>query len=1058
MVPPGWRSRTLRFQVVTLFSLSCLCSLLGSAAAAKQSEDARELVANAPIERELRAGGTHVYKVTLAAETYLRVSITAHDIELQSKLSGPDSSNDIGVVSFPAEHGLRVVSLVAGSPGSYRLEIRQAETAAKSGRYAVKIEDLHPATDQDKLRVAAERAESAAGILLYSSTAGQRQQGISKYEEALALWRSLGEHKREIRLLTALSTRYRSNGEVKTALEYHKQAIQMARTVGDRYQEANLMNGIGAIYMGLGENQNALDSYNLARQLSKNLSARYSEALAIHGIGLTLIELGEWQSALSYLAEALTTFSYLDDRNGESNTLNAIGHMHRILGNKQKGIESHERALAIARTSNSVDKEALSLGHLGNAYLELGDKHKALDLYEQSLKQCKVLGKLNCEGSSLKRIGDVAFLLGDTQRALESLKQAVDLYRSNRERASEAKALHSLAQVNYSLGHFDEARKQIESAVEIQESLRAKVISQQSREAIFTSAQGSFALYIDLLMQLHKRNPAAGHDRAALQASERARARSLLELLFESQADIREGVPKELLALERSLRQHVNAKAAARTTLLSDKRTQAQAALLDKEIAELTARYREVEVQIRQSSPRYAALTQPQPLTSTEIQHQLDDNTVMLEFALGEKQSWLWAVTRSSINSYKLPSGNEIESSARKVYELLTARQPRKGETEEKYQARIKQADGKFQIESANLSEVLLGQIADKLQREWKGKRLAIVALGALEYIPFAALPIPQRLETRNPESAISNPQSPQPLITEHEVVNLPSATALGAIRRETARDKRWEKTVAVLADPVFEVTDSRLLNATRNSANKNLEAGARSAGEFQRSAPVGESAASTQETDLERSLKSFALISERGGFSRLPFSREEADAISALAPKNSSMKATDFRANRSTATSGELSHYRIIHFATHGLLNSERPELSGLVLSLVDENGRAQDGFLLMHEIYNLNLPADVVVLSACQTALGKQIRGEGLVGLTRGFMYAGAQRVVASLWNVDDLATAQLMKRFYRGMLKEGLRPAAALRAAQLETLKQKRWSSPFFWAAFTIQGEWK
>ena len=176
------------------------------------------------------------------------------------------------------------------------------------------------------------------------------------------------------------------------------------------------------------------------------------------------------------------------------------------------------------------------------------------------------------------------------------------------------------------------------------------------------------------------------------------------------------------------------------------------------------------------------------------------------------------------------------------------------------------------------------------------------------------------------------------------------------------------------------------------------------------------------------------------------------------MAPSNSSLKATDFQATRKLAADGELSHYRIVHFATHGLLNSEHPELSGLVLSLVDETGKPQDGFLRMQEIYNLQLPADLIVLSACQTALGKEIKGEGLVGLTRGFMYAGAQRVVASLWQVDDLATAELMKRFYRGMLKEGLRPAQALRVAQLEMLKQKRWSSPFFWAAFFMQGEWR
>jgi len=168
-------------------------------------------------------------------------------------------------------------------------------------------------------------------------------------------------------------------------------------------------------------------------------------------------------------------------------------------------------------------------------------------------------------------------------------------------------------------------------------------------------------------------------------------------------------------------------------------------------------------------------------------------------------------------------------------------------------------------------------------------------------------------------------------------------------------------------------------------------------------------------------------------------------------------LKATGFQANRATATGPDLSRYRIIHFATHGLLNSEHPLLSGLVFSLVDENGKPQDGFLRMHEIYNLQLPAELVVLSACQTALGEEIKGEGLVGLARGFMHAGARRVVASLWQVDDMATAQLMGYFYRGMLKGNLRPAAALRAAQIELSRSPRWSSPYYWAGFVMQGEW-
>ncbi len=204
----------------------------------------------------------------------------------------------------------------------------------------------------------------------------------------------------------------------------------------------------------------------------------------------------------------------------------------------------------------------------------------------------------------------------------------------------------------------------------------------------------------------------------------------------------------------------------------------------------------------------------------------------------------------------------------------------------------------------------------------------------------------------------------------------------------------------------------------------------------------------------LTRSMQESGLLR----LDRLPASRREAEAIVALAAPGEGLAALDFRASRPTALSKEVSEARIIHFASHGLLNSRHPELSGIVLSLVDERGRAQDGFFQTRDIYELDLAAELVVLSACQTALGKDVRGEGLVGLSRGFMYAGAPRVVASLWRVPDRATAEFMTHFYRGVLRQGLSPAAALRAAQRALRREKLWSSPYYWAAFTLQGEWE
>jgi len=303
---------------------------------------------------------------------------------------------------------------------------------------------------------------------------------------------------------------------------------------------------------------------------------------------------------------------------------------------------------------------------------------------------------------------------------------------------------------------------------------------------------------------------------------------------------------------------------------------------------------------------------------------------------------------------------------------------------------------------------------------ELANKRLVFVADGALQYVPFAAL------------SLGSGPTSP-PLIFDHEIINLPSATAFAVQRQNLLNRKPAAKAVAVIADPVFSTNDARLRAQSQTKA--------------------------AAEAEVSRSIEHLP-ASAKGQLAipRLPFTRQEAEQILAVAPSGANLKALDFQANRSIATNGELSKYRYVHFATHGYLDTTRAGLSAIVLSLVDQAGNPQDGFLRAHDIYNLNLPAELVVLSACETGLGKDIRGEGLDGLTRGFMYAGARRVVVSLWNVNDKATAALMQRLYFAMLRSHKTPAAALRAAQIEMLRTRQWQSPYYWAAFVMQGEWK
>ena len=464
--------------------------------------------------------------------------------------------------------------------------------------------------------------------------------------------------------------------------------------------------------------------------------------------------------------------------------------------------------------------------------------------------------------------------------------------------------------------------------------------------------------------------------------------------------------------------------------LLSGKHTEAEVALLKKQTAELMTSYEEAEAQIRFNSPHYAAFTQPVPLSLKEVQQQLlDPDTVLLEFSLGEERSYLWAVTQTSFESFTLPPRQQIEAAARRVYELLTARnRTKKFEAAAERQRRIARSDSEYLSAAAALSEMVLAPVKERLG----SSRLLVVSDGALHYVPFAALPDPKRSEH-------------PPLMVNHEIINLPSALSLAVLRREIAGRRPAARTLAVLADPVFDKEDSRV----RTSRDGRIKAG-KAESQHEPSTP-------SFEGELMRSVREVDREGEGINIRRLQFTRHEANQIAALIPLSARLTALDFAASRKTATNPEMARYRYVHFATHGFLNSTHPELSGLVLSLVDETGANQDGFLRTYEVFNLKLPAEMVVLSGCRTGLGKEVRGEGLVGMTRGLMYAGAARVLVSLWDVSDEGSAELMTELYRQMLgREHLRPSAALRKAQIKIWKQKRWQSPYYWAAFVMQGE--
>jgi CHAT domain-containing protein/Tfp pilus assembly protein PilF len=774
---------------------------------------------------------------------------------------------------------------------------------------------------------------------------------------------------------------FNERGDLTQAERYCRRALEVEEVLEpDTYNVAEQNLNLGSIALTRNDLAAAEKYYRHAWKVLQELDA--TPAYIVNVLS-RLVEVALLQNDVTKAEDYLRQAPLASEPFYRSFVLIDLGDVARARRDFAKGQEYYVQALAVLEQFvPGTDYVATLLNKLGEVELEQGDLVRATEYYQRgrSLWEKLAPGSANY-AESLAGLAQIA----RRQQRPEAVAQFYD------------QALDALESQNNHLGGSDDVRS----------GFRARYADY-------------YKDYIGFLMDQKK-------PEKAFQVSERLRARTLLESL--PFVRIPRTVDQTLSQQERELRESLDAKFSRHAQLLNVIHSESQRAALDKEINDLLVQYKEIEGQIRTSDPAYAALTQPQPLTANQVQQELlDANTLLLEYSLGEEHSYVFLLSQTAISAYELPKRAEIEAAAGNVYDLLTfSRRSLHGESELLRKRRLTRADAKADQAIASLSRTLLEPLAHQLT----GKRLLIVSDGALQYVPFALLPLPQPSASRGV----------LPLVAEHEIVNLPSASVLSVLRRQELARKPAALAVAILADPVFAGRDDRLrLDAAVSET------------------AIPKDAQDTNgNTDLDRSAAETGVSSD-GIFPRLPFTRREADAVAAIAGNENVLEALDFDASKATALSPRLKDYRIIHFATHGMLNNDHPDLSGLVLSLVDRKGQSQDGFLRMLDIYNMELNADLVVLSACQTAIGKQVGEEGLMGLTRGFMYAGAPRVLASLWKVDDEATAAMMKKFYESMLRDHQTPAAALRAAQQWMRTQKAWQSPYYWAGFILQGEWK
>lgn len=860
---------------------------------------------------------------------------------------------------------------------------------------------------------------------------GDFREALSHYQQSLPIWQTVRDRNMEANAYNNIGGALESLGNATEALAKYQQALTIWQELGsDRLASAYI--NLAAASQGFGDMQIALDNYERGLALHREKKNAAGEANALNNIGMVHADMGDTETALEYFQQSLSISKSLNQKRGQAASFDNIGYAYYMLRRYAEAPTPYEEARRLYVEAGDKQGESTVLTHLGMLYAVTNNIAKALDSFEQAKKIQQDSGLKLRLAITLSHLANAYTSAKNPERAVATFRDALNLSTELGDEIGRARTLYGLAYAENMRGNLTTARDTIAQAIKIVESLRARTTNQQFRTTLLASKYDYYKLEIDVKMRLAEQSASGAFVESAFESSEHARARSLADLLSERRADIRFGIKPELAAEELGLKRDLE--------VVSDRllffrgsnvrpqdraRVSTEMEALKKEFDALSASYDRLLERIRRESPRYAQLTQPAPPQASRLKELLDSDTMLLEYSLGDERSYLWAVTRSGIEGHRLRGRAEIEPAAEGFRDLIaTYRLPKAGENEKQYLDRIREFPQQYAERAAELSQLILGPVAGRIG----SKRLVIVADGALQFIPFEALFAPGE-----PGANVR-----QPLGITNEVVYLPSASTLALIRA-LPRVPSATKNVAVFADPVFGIDDDRVAAAHRRT--------------------IPGSQGAEKLVALRRALRDVDLTEADATLQRLLYTRDEANAIMSVVPAGSGMQAMGFNASRSNATSPRVSGYKIVHFATHALLDNKRPELSGLVMSLVDERGRPQDGFLRLGDIYNLKLPIDMVVLSACRTGIGREVSGEGLIGLTRGFMYAGASKVVATLWKVDDEATAVFMKSFYRHMLKERMPASSALRLARSEVMQTRaEWRSPYFWAGFVLQGDWR
>ncbi len=818
--------------------------------------------------------------------------------------------------------------------------------------------------------------ESAAQI---NKRRGELDQALAQFSEAAILYQEDDEFNNAAGALLAIGKIHFIRGDLQQSRRFYEDALVVTRDHGFRPMQAFVLRELSKVYSVSGDAILALRYANESIGIFRELSMHHQAGAGVGNLPEIYAFMGDWPSALRYARDALQSAIACEDMLEQQDTLAIIGNILLGAGRYREAAHSFQQSLELDFSTRFPPFRLDALMGLGSAYLALNEYEQAEERLREALQLARELGNVRAQANALAQLGRCYRQLGSLDKARGHFGTALEMAIRIPLVEVTLVAQRGLAEMAAGSGDFHQALAHLESASETVDSLRNRIPTADLKADFGRENAKLYEDLIYVLAQLDHRELGKGWDSKAFDYTERGRARAFLDLLAESRAQITKGLSAGQLRQRNALEATLSRAMAALVERNSDANQRA-ASLAEHNLADwITA--------TRVTNPEFEALRYPRPTDAAQASTLAASlGTVILEYALGDHESYLWVVTPGEVHFFRLPPRAALERAVMD-YRKLIARRP---------QGALFDA---WQAPAVALYNILVKPAQPYLAQQ---RTLVIVPDGILHYLPFETL------------RAMGRDGHPQCLIEQFPISYMPSVSVLAELRQRAA-DRVRKLDLLAYGDPVFS------------------RAGAKS----------------SPSADLVRGIYESAGIR----FPQLPNTRREVQAISSLFLPARRTTFLGLAATKASVKHTDLLDYRLLHFATHAIMDDRNPARSGIVLSLV--NTGDEDGILHMNEVFNLEMNADLVVLSACQTGLGKLVRGEGVVGLTRAFLYAGARRVAVSLWDVNDLTTPDFMQSFYRRM-HQGEAPAAALRSTKIEMLHSDSpvRAHPYFWAPFVLE----